>query len=71
LLHRYVRTIKTHTNNATGLPKGKLSAKQPVLVLGIVICRVILGVDGVSTTSHTPALCKRETMPVYSTTFSS
>ena len=41
------------------------------VVLGIAICRVILGVDGVSASSHTPALCKLQTMLVYSTTFSS
>jgi hypothetical protein len=42
-LHRYVRTIKAHADNATDLPKGKRSTRQPVLVLGIAICRVILG----------------------------
>ena len=41
------------------------------VVLGIAICRVILGLDGVSASSHTPALCKLQTMLVYSTTFSS
>ncbi len=69
LFHRYVCTIKAHTDDSTGLSKGKQRTKQSVFVLRIAVGRIVIGVDGVSATSSTPAPRKLKSVLVYRSTF--
>ncbi len=69
LFHRYVGTIKAHIDDSTGLSKGKQPTKQSVFVLRIPVGRIVLGVDGVSATSNTPAPRKLKSVLVYRSTF--